>query len=74
MHALKLVEIGDEVGLILPPTLLEKFGWTSGDLLSFTESANGLLLSVRDPQLQAQLQAGREFMGDFRDTFRALSE
>lgn len=74
MHALKLVEVGGEVCLILPPTVLEKFGWTSGDVVFFTESSHGLLLSTGDPQLQAQLQAGREFMGDFHATFRALSE
>lgn len=74
MHALKLVEVGGEVGLILPPTVLEKFGWTSGDVVFFTESSRGLLLSTRDPRQQAQLEAGREFMGDFYATFRALSE
>jgi hypothetical protein len=45
-----------------------------GDTLFVTEAANGgFNLSPYDPEMEAQLKLGREFMHEFRDTFRQLA-
>ena len=72
MPILKLIEIGDSVGVILPPELLVRLKWTPGDALRWTVTAHSVLLA-RDYRLpDAQLPLGREFMDDYRDTFRGL--
>lgn len=74
MHALKLVDIGEELGIVLPHAVLARLGRSRGDVLFLTESADGWLLSTHDPLLQVQLEAGRQFVDEYRDTFRAMSE
>ncbi len=38
------------------------------------ETAEGYLLTPYDPEVAAQLKAGREFMQEYRDSFQALAE
>lgn len=45
-----------------------------GDTLFWTEAANGVTLTPYDPELEEQLQAGREFMHEYRDTFHQLAK
>ena len=39
-----------------------------------TETPDGYAITPYDPALEEQLQAGREFMREFRDTFHALAK
>ncbi len=39
-----------------------------------TESPDGITLTPYDPGLDAQIELGREFMRDYRDTFRQLAK
>ncbi len=45
MYALKLVEVGDEVALILPDEVLRRMGKSAGDELFWAEVPNGVTLS-----------------------------
>jgi len=45
-----------------------------GDTLYVTESPTGVNLTPYDPVLEEQLALGRDFMHEFRDTFRALAK
>jgi hypothetical protein len=46
-----------------------------GDTLYMTEAANGsVTLTPYDPALDQQVEAGREFMREYRDTFRQLAK
>jgi hypothetical protein len=45
-----------------------------GDTLFVTEATNGVTLTPYDPGLDEQIAAGREFMHEFRDTFRQLAK
>lgn len=74
MHALKLTQIGNSVGVILPKEVLAKLKVEKGDTLYVTETPDGVALSALDPGFEAQLEIGREFMREFRDTFRALAK
>jgi putative addiction module antidote len=74
MAALKLTQIGNSVGVILPKELLTILKLEKGDSLFWTEAANGINLTPYDPELEEQLRLGREFMHDYRDTFHQLAK
>ena len=74
MAALKLTQIGNSVGVILPKEALARLKLVKGDTLFLTESVNGLNLTPYDPELEEQLKLGREFMREVRDTFHQLAK
>jgi len=74
MIALKLTQIGNSVGVILPKELLAKVKLEKGDTVFVTEAANGVNLSPYDPSLEDELALGREFMREYRDTFHQLAK
>ncbi len=74
MTALKLTQIGNSVGVILPRETLARLKLEKGDTLFMTEATNGVNLTPYDPELEEQLKLGREFMRDYRDTFHQLAK
>ncbi len=74
MTALKLTQIGNSVGVILPKDVLARLKLVKGDTVFVTEATNGITLTPYDPALDEQLDAGREFMREYRDTFRQLAK
>ena len=74
MHALKLTQIGNSIGVILPKEVLARLKLSKGDLLHLTDTPDGLALTPYDPSFDDQLEMGREFMREYRDTFRALAK
>jgi putative addiction module antidote len=74
MTALKLTQIGNSVGVVLPKEILARLKVVKGDTLFVTEAANGLMLTPYDPALDEQLALGREFMREYRDTFHQLAK
>ena len=74
MYALKLTQIGNSVGVILPKEILARLKLEKGDTVFVTEASNGVLLTPYDPALDEQLQIGREFMREYRDTFHQLAK
>jgi hypothetical protein len=43
-------------------------------MLAVTETPNGYVLTPYDPALAEQIEAGREFMREYRDTFHQLAK
>ena len=74
MTALKLTQIGNSVGVILPKEVLARLKVEKGDTLFVTEATNGVTLTPYDPGLDELIAAGREFMREFRDTFHQLAK
>ena len=74
MHTLKLTQIGNSVGVILPKEVLGKLKLGKGDSIFITETPDGYAISPYDPAVEEQLQAGRDFMREYRDTFRQLAK
>ena len=74
MSALRITQIGNSMGVILPKEILARLKVEKGDLLHVAESPNGITLTPYDPAFEEQLDAGREFMRSYRDTFRALAK
>ncbi len=74
MYALKLTQIGNSVGVVLPKELLARLHVEKGDTVYATESPEGFTLTPYDPEVARQVEAGREFMREFRDTFHELAK
>lgn len=75
MAALKITQIGNSVGVILPKEVLARLKLGKGDTVFVTEAANGgVTLTPYDPDLDEQLALGREFMREYRDTFHQLAK
>lgn len=74
MIALKLTQIGNSVGVILPKEILARLKLEKGDMVFVTDAVNGVTLTPYDPTMDDQLKAGREFMREFRDTFHQLAK
>jgi putative addiction module antidote len=74
MGVLKLSQIGNSVGVILPKEVLARLKLAKGDTVFLTEASNGVTLTPYDPELEEQIKLGREFMHDYRDTFHQLAK
>lgn len=74
MISLKLTQIGNSVGVILPKEVLARLKLEKGDTVFVTDAVNGVTLTPYDPALEEQLDAGREFMREYRDTFHQLAK
>jgi len=74
MTTLKLTEIGNSLGVILPKEVLTRLKLQKGDAVFVTDAANGVMLTPYAPDLDQQLEIGREFMREYRDTFHQLAK
>jgi putative addiction module antidote len=74
MTTLKLTQIGNSVGLILPKEILARLKLGKGDSVFITDAPGGVTLTPYDVTLAEQLELGREFMHDYRDTFHQLAK
>ena len=71
---LKLTAIGTSTGVVIPKVMLNRMKVERGDALHVIETPEGYLLTPYDPKVAEQVKAGREFMKDNRDTFKALAK
>ncbi len=71
---IKMIKIGTSTGAIFPKEMLTRLKVHQGDTLFTVETPDGVLLTPYDPDVEKQLEAGREFMREYRDTFRALAQ
>lgn len=74
MHTLKLTTVGTSTGTVIPKEMLARLKVKKGDQLFVVETPSGYLLTPYDPEIERQLEFGREFMADYRETFRALAK
>ena len=74
METLKLVQIGNSVGVILPKEVLARAKLGKGDTVFVTETPDGFAITPYDPALAEQIEHGRKFMRKYRSTFRALAK
>lgn len=74
MVALKLTAMGTSTGAVIPKEMLARLKVSKGDTLFAVETPSGYLLTPYDPTVEEQLSLGREFMADYRETFRTLAK
>jgi putative addiction module antidote len=71
---LKLTAVGTSTGVIIPKEMLKRMKVARGDTLHVVETPDGYLVTPFNPSIAAQVEAGREFMKEYRDTFKILAE
>jgi putative addiction module antidote len=74
MSALKLTQIGNSVGVILPKDLLARLKLEKGDTIFWTEAANGVNLSAYSPEFEIQMTEARRIMKKRRAVLHELAK
>ena len=75
MQALKLTQIGNSLGVILPKEVLARMKLKEkGDQVFLIESPDGYRLTPHDPQFEQQMSAAREVMRARRSVLRELAK
>ena len=74
MQKLKLTKIGTSTGAVMPKEILSRMKVEKGDSLFAIETSEGYLLTPYDPAIAEQLKAGRNFVKQYRETFKALAK
>jgi putative addiction module antidote len=74
MFTLKLTQVGNSVGVILPKELLAKMNVEKGDEIFITESPDGMRITPHNPDFEAQMKLAREIMKERRAVLRELAK
>ena len=74
MTKLKIISIGNSVGVLLPKELISKLKLSSGDTLYASETENGIALSAHDPEFEAQMALAEEIMSENDVLIRKLAK
>ncbi len=75
MVELKLVKVGNSLGVRLPRRVLERLQIENGDKLILTESPDGgYHLTAYDPEFERQMRLAEQGMRRYRNTLRALAK
>ena len=72
MTALKLTQICNSVGVILPKEMLARLKLEKGDTVFVTDAVDGLKLTPYSADFEAQMTAAREVMKKRRHVLREL--
>ena len=74
MNALKLTQIGNSVGVILPKEVLARLKLEKGDTVFLTEAADGITLTPYSAQFETQMGEARRIMKERRNVLRELAK
>lgn len=74
MFTLKLTQIGNSLGLILPREVLARLKLEKGDEIFITESSDGYRITPHSPRFEAQMKAARKIMKKRRSVLRELAK
>ena len=74
MTALKLTQIGNSVGVILPKEVLARLKLEKGDTVFVTDVTDGIRLTPYSPEFETQMAAARDVMKKRRQVLRELSK
>jgi putative addiction module antidote len=74
MTTLKLTQIGNSLGVVLPKELLAKLKVGKGDILFVTDAAQGVTLTPYDPEFERQIALARQIAKERRDVLRVLAK
>ncbi len=74
MTTLRLTQIGNSVGVILPKEILARLKLEKGDTVFVTDAPDGIKLTPYDADFEAQMAAAREVMKKRRHVLRELAK
>ena len=71
---LKLIKIGNSMGVILPKEVLAKLGVELGDLVDISETPDGIHVQRHDEGFAEQMEVARAVMKRRRNALRELAK
>mgnify|MGYP003337589175 CR=1 FL=1 len=71
---LKVSQIGNSLGVILPKEIITQLRVAKGDALWLVEGPHGYHLTPYNPELSSQLETAREIMKRRRNVLHELSK
>ncbi len=74
VQKLKLTQIGNSVGVVLPKELLAKLRVGKGDSVTVTETPDGVMLTPWDEEFARQMEIAENVMREDRDVLRKLAQ
>lgn len=75
MTSLKVRQIGNSLGVVLPKEILTRLNVTDGDTLYLTDSPDGSMkITSFDPTYENQMKVAEEGMKKYRNTLRGLAK
>jgi len=74
MTTLKVITVGNSVGVVLPKDILQRLRVDKGDTLYAVETPSGIELMPYDPEFAAQMETAEKVMREDRDVLRRLAE
>ncbi|MBK1704936.1 AbrB/MazE/SpoVT family DNA-binding domain-containing protein [Halochromatium glycolicum] len=75
MVELKIIRIGNSLGVRLPREVLSRMHLADGDKLILTEAPEGgYRLSPYDPEFERQLEIAEQGIREYRNTLRELAK
>ena len=74
MLKVKVTQIGNSAGVVLPKEALKKLHVSRGDELYLVETPEGLMLTPYDQTFEAQMEAAEKVMKRYRNALRRLAK
>ncbi len=74
MLKVKVTQIGNSAGVVLPKEALKKLDVSRGDELYLVETPEGLMLTPYDQAFEAQMEAAEKVMKRYRNALHRLAK
>jgi putative addiction module antidote len=74
MATLKVTQVGNSLGLILPRDVVERLKLEKGDEVAVVETANGIEITPFDPEFEKKMAAARKITRRYRNALRELAK
>jgi putative addiction module antidote len=74
MLALKITQVGNSLGLVLPKEAASRLKVEKGDVVYLTEAADGYRITPYDPGFEEQMDKARAIMKRRRNALRELAK
>ncbi len=74
MTRLKVTQIGNSLGVILPRAVAVRLKVGKGDELNCSETQQGIELTSFDPDFQKKLESARRISKRYRNTLKELAK
>jgi putative addiction module antidote len=74
MATLKITQIGNSLGVILPKEIVDRLNLAKGEDVSVVATANGIEITPFDPEFDRKLEAARKVSRRYLNALRELAK
>lgn len=74
MTKVKITQVGNSVGIVLPKEILERLRVSKGDTLTVSETPFGVNLTALDSEFERQMDLAEGIMREDRDVLHRLAQ